>query len=169
MGNCVMLLDSLGLNRGAMPSIMSCAGDSVLNQKKPPPLSTKVVVLSSYRKGYCLDTGLKLLPNPSGTWKSRFSDLNINLFQQCWWHTDIKCHAMCCRCLCDFGFLLCAFSLGPFCGRFCFGSHCFFPFQKVLNKWTQRHSTAINIFQHFFVVAIGFRNVVTFGQMKGES
>lgn len=116
-----------------------------------------------------LDSGFQLVPNKGGTGiKIRFPCCHINFFQKCGWHTDIKCNSMYRGFLCfrDFRFLY-AFGLGPFFGHFCL-CHCFFPFQKCLNKWTQINSTATNIFQHFFIVANRFRNVVLLSQTEGE-
>ena len=135
-----------------------------LKQKKPPTGSPKVA-LNLCGGLIPLECRLKLLSNKGGTWKVCLPCSNINFFQHADWHTDIECCGSGCGLLSlgDFG-LLCAAGLS----RLFACSHSFFPFISVVNKWTQMNSMTTNIFQHFFVVALRPRKVVTFSQVKGE-
>ncbi len=135
-----------------------------LKQKKPPVGSPKVV-WNLCGRFIPLDFRLKLLSHIGGTWKFGLPCRNINFFQHADWHADIECRGFGCGLLSlgDFGFL-CAVGLS----RLVLCSHRFSPFKSVVNKWIRMNSTVINIFQHFFMVALRFRKVVTFSQVKGE-
>jgi len=132
-----------------------------LRQKKPPAF-LKVVCISNLNDSG-LDCGLKPFSDIGGTRKIGLPCRNINLFQEFCWHTDIECRGSGggLLCLCDFG-LLCAAGLS----RIFACSHSFFPFVIVLNKLIATNNTNTNIFQHFFVVALWFHKVVTFGQIE---
>lgn len=136
-----------------------------LRQKKPPKDFTPGVV-ASCGGVKALDSGFQLFPHKGGTRKVSLPCGHINLFQECRWHTDIESNSVCIGFLGfgHLGFAFCALGLGFF-----VFFHRFFPFNSVVNKWTPSHTTATNIFQHFFGVAIGSTMWSTLVNLKGET